>query len=86
MRAIDKDKQVVSLSVLETMFVLKNLWDNVTEKTIQSCFRKAGITTQSQESAMDENDDCFKDVLCNDDDPIRDLEFGIYFIIYYNFI
>ena len=68
------------------MFVLKNLWDNVTEKIIQSCFRKTGITTQSQESAMDENDDYFKDVLCNDDDPIRDLEFGIYFIIYYNFI
>ena len=76
-RAIDKDRQVASFSILETMLMLKKSWDEISEKTIQNSFRKAGISAQSQESAMDENDDTLKEVLCNDDDPIDELEFDL---------
>ena len=74
-RAIDKDKEVASQSVLEIMFMLKKSWDEKSEKSIQNCFRTGGVSAQSKESAMYENDDSFKGILCNDDDPIGDLEF-----------
>ena len=75
--AADKDIQVASLAVLETMFMLKKSWDEIREKTIQNRFRKDGRSAQSQESAMDENQDPFKEVLCNDSDPIGELEFDL---------
>lgn len=44
--------------------------DKINEKTIQNCFLKAGISTQPQECATNENDDPFKEGLCNDYNPI----------------
>lgn len=63
------------------MLMLKRSWekiqseeiktiDKINEKTIQNCFLKAGISTQPQECATNENNDPFKEGLCNDDDPI----------------
>lgn len=57
--------------------MLKKSWDEISKKTIQNCFRKAGISAQSHESAMDENDDLFKKVLCNGDAQIGELEFNL---------
>ena len=57
------------------MFMLKKSWDEKSEKSIQNCFRTGGVSGQSKESAMYENNDSFKGILCNDDDPIGDLEF-----------
>ena len=37
-RAVDKDQQVASLSVLETALILKTSWDEISEKTIQIVF------------------------------------------------
>ena len=56
-RAIDKHKQVASLSFLETMLMSKKSRDEIREKTSQNCFGKVGISAQFQESAMDESDD-----------------------------
>ena len=39
--------------------------------------RKAGISAQSREKAMNENDGPFKHVLCIDDDPIGELDFDL---------
>ena len=75
-RVIDKNKQVALLSVLETMFTLKKSWDEISKKTFQNCFRNTVIATQSQESAMDENVDTFKEILCNDEDLLVELEFS----------
>ena len=52
-------------------------WDEISKKTIQNCFRKTGNSGQSQESAIDEIDDPFKEVLCNEDDPVGELEFDL---------
>ena len=76
-RVIDKNKQVALLSVLETMFTLKKSWDEISKKTFQNCFRNTVIATQSQESAMDENVDTFKEILCNDEDLLVELEFDL---------
>ena len=65
-RTIDKGKNVASLSVLETMFMLKNSWDKISEKTIQKkFFCRAEISAHSEENAMDENDDPLMDEKSN---------------------
>ena len=44
------------------MFMLKNSWDNISEKTIQkNFFCRAEISAHSEENAMDENDDPLMD-------------------------
>ena len=40
-RVVDKDKQLTQTSILEAMMMLKNTWGEVTEQTIQNCFRKS---------------------------------------------
>ena len=55
--------------------MLKMPWDEISQKINPNCFRQTGISTQSQKSAMDENNNPFK-VLCNDD-PIGEIEFDL---------
>ena len=57
------------------MLMLKMPWDEISQKINPNCFRQTGISTQSQKSAMDENNNPFK-VLCNDD-PIGEIEFDL---------
>ena len=57
--------------------MLKRSQNEIIEKTIQNCFRKAEVSVQSQESAMDENDNLLKEVLYDNDDPIRELDFDL---------
>ena len=45
------------------MLMLKRAQNEIIEKSIQNCFRKAEISPQSQESAMDENDNLLKEVI-----------------------
>lgn len=59
------------------VLILKKSWDEISDKTFQNCFCNAGISTQSQRSAMDENVDTFKEVLCNDDGLLVGLEFDL---------
>ena len=51
-RAVDKNKQLPRISILEVMMMLKTAWDEVTEKTILNCFRKSGISVEAQTSAI----------------------------------
>ena len=58
-RAVDKDKQLARTSVLEAMMMLKKAWGEVSEQTIRNCFRKSGISLESQEGAIDDHNDPF---------------------------
>ena len=40
--------------------MLKKAWGEVTEQTIQNCFRKSGTSLEAQKGAMDDHDDPFK--------------------------
>ena len=42
------------------MDMLVAAWDNVTSGTINNCFRAAGMSHHSQESALSDDDDPFK--------------------------
>ena len=44
------------------MQMLVSAWDALTPETIVNCFRKAGISSESQEAAIAEDDDPFKEL------------------------
>jgi len=44
------------------MKLLADSWELVSKETIVNCFRKAGITPDGQQAAIDDSDDPFKDL------------------------
>ena len=76
-RAVDKDKQLTRTSTHEAMIMLKKAWREVTEQTIQNCFRKSGISLEAQEGAMDDHVDPFKGMVDDgeDDSAVDELQF-----------
>ena len=57
-KAIDAQKQIPKISVLDAMKLLVLFWEDVTEEIVQNCFAKAGISTNDQ----DDLDDPFIDL------------------------
>ena len=60
------------------MVMLKKSWDDVSEKTTQNCFCK--IVSKSHESAMNEDNDPFEEMLNDDgdnDDALGELKFNL---------
>jgi hypothetical protein len=55
------------INVLEAMHYIMAAWQQITEQTIQNCFRKAGYKYQSNVNEMatdDDDDDDFGEELC----------------------
>ena len=50
------------------MQMLVSAWDALSTQTIANCFRKSGISTEIQETAMVENDDSFRELQDEIDD------------------
>ena len=59
--AIDNNRPIPNISILVAMDMLVVALDKVTAGTIKNCFRAAGISHQSQESALSD-DDPFKKI------------------------
>ena len=78
-RAVGKDKQLARTSIIEAMMMLKKTWGEVTEQTIRNCFRKSGISLETQEGAMVYHDDPFKGMVDDgeDDSAVDELEFDL---------
>ena len=60
--AVDNNKPMPNISILAAMNMLSTAWNKVYETTIKNCFRRAGISQQSQESAANDSDDPFRDL------------------------
>ncbi|XP_063598706.1 tigger transposable element-derived protein 6-like [Penaeus indicus] len=60
-RALEK-KPCPKISILQGMKLLADSWELVSKETIVNCFRKAGITPDGQQSAIDDSNDPFKDL------------------------
>ena len=54
--AVEMNKQLPTTSILESA------WDQVSESTIKYCFRKAGISNEVQDNAINDNYDPFDDL------------------------
>ena len=63
--AIDNNKSSPQISILDAMKMLVLAWDEVTDKTIQNCFKKAGFTEISDDSlSSDDPFSALKDTVC----------------------
>ncbi|XP_068697246.1 tigger transposable element-derived protein 4-like [Montipora foliosa] len=68
---VDNKKPLPNLSILDAMAILTEAWGRVSEKTMRNCFRKAGIGSQAQQSALNDDDDPFK-ILLEDITALRE--------------
>ena len=57
--------------MLLAMHMLVSAWDRVSPSTIQNCFRAAGISQQSQECTVADDDDPF-DMLVEEINNLRE--------------
>ena len=71
--AIDRKKSIHKLTVLDAMDLLVTAWDRVSTETIKNCFKKAGISRETQENAINDSDDPFK-ALAEEINELREKE------------
>ena len=69
-KSVEKKKTLPKISLLQRMQILVSAWDVLSAQTIVNCFRKSGISTESQETAIAEDDDPFRE-LQNEIDDLR---------------
>ena len=53
--AIDGNKSLPNISVLDAMKMLVLSWDEVTDKTVQNCFKKAGFCEIEEDYAVSDD-------------------------------
>lgn len=58
-KAIDSNKDIPKINVLDAMKLLTLSWEDVTENTVQNCFAKARISNDDQLRAQNDLDDPF---------------------------
>ena len=61
-RSVEKKKTLPKISLLLGMQMLTAAWDAVTTKTVVNCFQKSKISSDSQKSAITQDDDLFKEL------------------------
>ena len=65
-QSVEKKKTLSKISFLQRMQMLVSAWDGLSTQMIVNCFRKSGISIESQ-----------KTVIAEDDDPFRELQYEI---------
>ena len=68
-QSVKKKKTLPKVQLLQGMQMLVSVWDALLTQTIVNCFQKSGISTESQETAIAEVDDPFREL----QDEIHDL-------------
>ena len=72
-QSVEKKKTLPKISLLQGMQMLVPAWDAPFTQTIANCFRKSGISTESQETTLAEDDDPFWE-LQNEIDDLRSVQ------------
>ena len=57
---VDEGKTIPKINILQAMRMLVKSWDAVSINTVKNCFRKAGISQETQVPSINEKDDSFK--------------------------
>ena len=63
--AIDVNKSIPNVNVLDAMKMVTVCWENVTEKTVRNCFAKSRISAEDQARAQNDLDDPFVELRIN---------------------
>ena len=69
---LEKGKQLPKISILTAMTMLNKAWGSIPDRTFLNCFRKSGISEESAEKALNDEDDPFAN-LDVEEDVIEDL-------------
>ena len=57
---VDEGKTTPKINILQAMRMLVRSWDAISINTVKNCFRKAGISQETQVASINEEDDPFK--------------------------
>ena len=69
---LEKGKQLPKISILTAMTMLNKAWGSIPDRTFLNCFKKSGISEESVEKALNDEDDPFAN-LDVEEDVIEDL-------------
>lgn len=58
--AVEKGKPPPNITILDAMTILAGAWNRVSAETVRNCFRKAGIGSEAQQSAIHDDDNPFR--------------------------
>ena len=64
-KAIDANKSIPKVNVLDAMKMLTVCWEDVTEETVKKCFAKSRISAEDQASPQNDLDDSFIELRSN---------------------
>ena len=67
-QSVEKKKTLPKILLLQGMQMLVSPWDALSTQTIVNCFRKSGISTESQETAIVKDDNPFRELQDEIDD------------------
>ena len=56
---MEKNKKLPKFTILTAMAMLRQSWDSIPNQTFANCFKKAGISTEAAERALNDQDDPF---------------------------
>ena len=57
---VDEGKTTPKINILQAMCMLVKSWDAISINTVKNCFRKTGISQETQVASINEEDDPFK--------------------------
>ena len=69
---LEKGRQLPKISILTAMTMLNKAWGSIPDRTFLNCFKKSGISEESAEKALNDEDDPFAN-LDVEEDVIEDL-------------
>ena len=72
--ALEEKKALPKFSVLSAMFMLRKAWDIIPNSTFTNCFRKAGISQTTVESALREDGNPFAGLEAVEEDVLEMLQ------------
>ena len=74
--ALEKKKPIPKFFILSVMYMLKKVWDAISNQTFTICFRKSGILDKDAEKAMNDEKDPYKGLEDDDveEDPVQTLD------------
>ena len=64
-KAIDANKSIPKVNVLDALKMLAVCWEDVTEETVKKCFAESCISAEDQASAQNDLDDPFLELKSN---------------------
>ena len=57
--AMESNKELRKITILDAMAMLEQSWSALPDTTVINCFKKAGISKESQQDSIQDTDDPF---------------------------